>query len=71
MIHVLMVMPPDVRSLVLEQPREAPQRIPPRRGESDDHLPPAVERAARLPIVVRAWRANLTTDFGTAAGSDR
>lgn len=70
-IHVFVVLPANVRGLVLEEPRETPQRIPPRRRERDDHFPSAVVRAARLALVVFARCADTTTDLGTTAGSDR
>ena len=70
MVHVLVVVPADVSALVPEEPREAPQRVPPRRRESDDHLPTVVVRAARLAVIVSAWRANAATDFRAAAGSN-
>lgn len=69
-VHVFVVLSADVCSLVLEEPREAPQRIPPRCRESDDHLPSAVVGAAGLAIVVFARYANTTTDLCTSAGSD-
>ena len=69
-VHVLMALAANVGGLVLEEPRETPQRIPPRCCESDDHPPPAVEDAARFALIVFAGRANPLADFDAAAGSN-